>query len=266
MLIDVTIARRLELSSAQRAIDFARTQQLTHSDPHIAVESVAGGYLVFAGAGLPLNRAKALGLGQTVSDKDLDFVEEFFRSRGAAARVELCPLADASLGQLLKERGYRFEQFYSALVRPLSEKIAEPGASEVRVCRVSEEDKEVWLDTVARGFSEHDTRTAEMVRLIESTFHSASAQCYLAWAGDQPAGGGAVLFHEGIAKLCSASTRVAFRKRGVQTALLNARLRAAQEAGCDLAHVLTAPGSASQRNVERSGFSLAYTKVVLAKE
>lgn len=232
MFIDATIARRLELSSAQRAIDFARAQQLIHSDSKIAVESVAGGYVVFAGAGLPLNRAKALGLGQIVTDEDLDFVEEFFRSRDAVPQVELCPLADASL----------------------------------RLRRVRQEDKEVWLDTVARGFSERDARTAEMVRMIESTLHSESAQCYLAWVDDQPAGGGAVRIHDGIAKLCSASTRVAFRKRGVQTALLNARLQAAQGAGCDLAHVLTAPGSASQRNVERAGFSLAYTKVVLAKE
>ncbi len=70
----------------------------------------------------------------------------------------------------------------------------------------------------------------------------------------------------GLASFFSASTRPAFRGRGVQTALLHARLAAALGAGCDLAMVHTAPGSASQRNVERLGFRLAYTRVVLARE
>ena len=69
--------------------------------------------------------------------------------------------------------------------------------------------------------------------------------------------------HEGVAEFGGASTRPAFRQRGVQTALLHARMDAAREAGCDLALVVTAPGEDSQRNVERAGFRLAYTKVVV---
>ena len=53
------------------------------------------------------------------------------------------------------------------------------------------------------------------------------------------------------------------RKLGVQYALIAARLAAATEAGCDLAVVYTEPGSESQRNVERLGFRLAYTKVTM---
>ena len=69
--------------------------------------------------------------------------------------------------------------------------------------------------------------------------------------------------HGGVAEFGGASTRPAFRRRGVQTALLHARMDAAREAGCDLALVVTAPGEESQRNVERAGFRLAYTKVVV---
>ena len=58
-------------------------------------------------------------------------------------------------------------------------------------------------------------------------------------------------------------TRPAFRRRGVQTALLQAQLVAAREQGCDLALTITAPGSDSQRNMERAGFRLAYTKAIL---
>jgi len=41
------------------------------------------------------------------------------------------------------------------------------------------------------------------------------------------------------------------------------QLAAAREQGCDLALTITSPGSDSQRNMERMGFRLAYTKAIL---
>ena len=43
------------------------------------------------------------------------------------------------------------------------------------------------------------------------------------------------------------------------------RLAMARDAGCDLAATNTLPGTASQRNAERAGFRVAYTKAVVAK-
>ena len=56
-----------------------------------------------------------------------------------------------------------------------------------------------------------------------------------------------------------------FRGRGVQTALLHARLAAAAEAGCEYAVVVTQGGTTSQRNCERLGFRVAYSKVTVIK-
>jgi hypothetical protein len=58
----------------------------------------------------------------------------------------------------------------------------------------------------------------------------------------------------------------AHRRRGVQTALLSARLAGAAAAGCDIAVVTTQPGSKSQQNVQRRGFDLLYTRAVLVKQ
>ncbi|MCV7070946.1 GNAT family N-acetyltransferase, partial [Mycobacterium rufum] len=52
-------------------------------------------------------------------------------------------------------------------------------------------------------------------------------------------------------------------QRGVLGALLHRRLRDAAELGCDLAVVTTAPASTSQKNVQRTGFQLLYTRAVL---
>ena len=82
---------------------------------------------------------------------------------------------------------------------------------------------------------------------------------FLAWLNGQPVGGGALEIHAGVAALLAAETLPAFRKRGIHTALMYARLAAAADAGCDLAMVHTRPGAASQRNVLRAGFQLVYT-------
>jgi ribosomal protein S18 acetylase RimI-like enzyme len=70
----------------------------------------------------------------------------------------------------------------------------------------------------------------------------------------------------GIFAVCGAGTAVEFRRRGLQTALLHARLAAAAQAGCEYAVVVTQGGSASQRNCERIGFRVAYSKVTVIKE
>ena len=70
---------------------------------------------------------------------------------------------------------------------------------------------------------------------------------------------------DGIAQLTGAATAPALRRRGVQAALLAARLRDAAEAGCDVAVVTTAPGSTSQKNVQRNGFDLLYARLILAR-
>jgi hypothetical protein len=43
--------------------------------------------------------------------------------------------------------------------------------------------------------------------------------------------------------------------------LLAARLDHAARLGCDLAMICTAPGGESQRNSERAGFRIAYTRI-----
>jgi ribosomal protein S18 acetylase RimI-like enzyme len=71
---------------------------------------------------------------------------------------------------------------------------------------------------------------------------------------------------EGVAQLTGAATAPTHRRRGVQSALLAARLADAAAAGCDLAVVTTQPASRSQQNVQRRGFDLLYTRAVLVKE
>jgi GNAT superfamily N-acetyltransferase len=84
--------------------------------------------------------------------------------------------------------------------------------------------------------------------------------CFLAEAGGQPAAAAALCLHEGVALFAGATTVFEYRRRGLQGALLEARMRYAQAQGCDLAIIVSETGSASQRNAERHGFRIAYTR------
>jgi len=69
-----------------------------------------------------------------------------------------------------------------------------------------------------------------------------------------------LVLHDRVALLAGASTVPEARGQGAQRAGLATRLRYAAEAGCDLAMIVTEPGGASQRNAERNGFRIAYTR------
>ncbi len=264
--VDLALARRLEMAQAWRGVRYARAHQELHPELPVRAEPLAGGYLIYTGDGMPLNRAIGLGVHGPVTPADLDLVEQFYRCRNLPSRVDVCPLADETLLELLARRGYRLEKFYSVLLYPLSE----PGVPEsapaeigVRISQAGPEDAELWLKTVAQGFEETDIPAQAMLDILAPNFYTSHSACFLAWIADRPAGGGGMYIHEGVAELGGASTRLEFRRRGVQTALLHARLAAARAQGCDLAMALTSPGSASQRNIERVGFRLAYTKVTV---
>ena len=54
--------------------------------------------------------------------------------------------------------------------------------------------------------------------------------------------------------------RTEARRQGAQLALLEERLRYAASRGCTIGMMGAAPGSGSQRNAERHGFRIAYTR------
>jgi GNAT superfamily N-acetyltransferase len=98
------------------------------------------------------------------------------------------------------------------------------------------------------------------VDIMSCWAHSTIGTCLLGTVDGEVGGGGAVAMHDGVALLGGASTLPAFRGRGLQAALIEARLALAVAAGCDLAMTLTLPGSVSQRNCERQGFRIVYTR------
>jgi len=189
-------------------------------------------------------------------------------------QIELAHLADPATGALLTERGYRLVSFENVLGRAINGepgRITPPG---VEVRPSGDEEFELWLDVVAdavahsdtQGVPSHEEFPREVIEAAERDFAAAGVLRYAALRDGVIAGGASFHMAEGIAQLTGAATAPAHRRRGVQTALLSARLADAAAAGCDIAVVTTQPGSKSQQNVQRQGFDLLYTRAILVKQ
>jgi GNAT superfamily N-acetyltransferase len=256
-------------------VDTSRTVAKLHPQIPTAAEAIAGGWAVFTGIGSPISEARGLGMSGPVTEADMDRLESFYRSRGDAVRIEVCPLADSSFHQLLAARGYRLLEFSNMLACPLAPgenfRIAthhrqkQRRKSRVRRARVrtrmaNSSESSLWADTVARCFAGHMEITQELISVVSCWAHSGLGACYFGLVNGEIAGGGSVAVHARVALLGGAGTMERFRNRGVQQALIAARLRHAARAGCDLAMTVTLPGTSSQRNCERHGFRVVYTR------
>ena len=232
-------------------------------------QPVAGGVAVFAGTGLPLNRAVGMGMDAPVLAADLDALERFYASLGAVSQIDLCPYADASLVALARARGYLPATFLGvfSLALPAPADEAPPTPAEVEVEVVDGAGRETWAGVVARGYLGHDDVHDDAIDLVLARIasHRPEVRLWLGRVGGEVAGAGALAVHDGVAVLFSASTLPVHRGRGVQAALLRARLADAAARGCDLAVVMVVPGSDSERNLERFGFRPAYTRAVLVR-
>jgi GNAT superfamily N-acetyltransferase len=270
LMLDLALARRIEIAEAQAAVGAAEALMGSRPDAGAAVEGIAGGYAVYCGANSAVTQAVGLGLDGVVSEEEFDRLEEFYRSRNEPVRVETCPLADASLIEQFGKHHYRVTEFTNVMAHSVADDSV-AGArrtvpSGVTVERVAKENIDLWTTTVTQGFACDFPLTEGIPEVMRAFASAAQVECYLARWNGAVAGGGTVIIRDGIAGLFGASTLPAFRNRGVQTALLEVRVARAAEMGCDLAVCLAQPGSASLRNVVRQGFAVLYTRVKFERD
>ena len=129
-----------------------------------------------------------------------------------------------------------------------------------------------WLRVLVDGFAVPDESGAggdealpsseDLLGLFRHIFLADGYRRYLALVDGHAAGGAIAWFDGDIAFFGGASTLPAWRRRGVQRALFEARLRDARADGCSIAVLATQPGATSQANAQRRGFSLLYARAI----
>jgi len=274
LFCDTALAERIERAEAQLIAEAGEAAaHRRRADTAGFVIPVCGGVATFAEEGSPFNKVAGLGFAGVPGAAALDEIEQAFAACGAPVQVELAHLADPAIGVLLTGWGYRLTSFENVLGRSLTGEPEWAAAPGVEVRQIGADEFESWFDVVTDGFAHpdssgvpsHEEFPREVIARAERDFAVGMTR-YIALHDGMIAGGARLRTTEGIAQLTGAATAPAHRRRGVQTALLSARLADAAAAGCDIAVVTTQPGSKSQQNVQRQGFDLLYTRAVLVKQ
>lgn len=253
---DLELARRLESTEGHGSAAFVDAQARREPYSGAIRTTIAGTMVMFAGVGSPITQTFCLGMHEKPAARDLDAIERFFTSRGSQVFHEVSPHAGVEVLAMLAGRGYKPIEISNVLYQEIQSAQGAQGALSVR--QIGKHEAEPYGAISVRGWSE----MPEVIPFIHGFALSSVevASCFVAELNGEPIANAALFIHGGVALLAGASTVPEGRRKGAQQALLDARLRAAAAQGCDLAMVVTAAGSASQRNSERNGFKVAYTR------
>jgi hypothetical protein len=254
---DAALAARIDATEAALCTAVAETIE------GAVITEIGGGRSIFARPGSPVNKVIGLGFEGALEERALAELE-----RRGPVRAEVATLADPSVVRALTARGYRVEGFENVLGVPLPSPRA-PDTSGIDVSLTA--DAAAWGAIMVEGFVHPDetsghaeTYPREAIEAVFTDFLLARGfRRYLARLDGEPAGAASLFVHRDVAFLAGATTLPTFRRRGVQNALLARRLADAAVAGCSIACMTTAPGTRSQKNAQRNGFSLLYARAVV---
>lgn len=259
-VIDHDLARRLERAEGEANRRFVEARARIDPSSGASWTEVEGALVMFDGPDSPLTQTFGLGIAGPVTDTTLERIERFFSERAATTFHEVSPLADPATLALLHARGYEPFEFSSVMFQP-AQGHDPPAPSAVRVRRTATAESEIWAQAAGEGWSEFPELQAFMQSFGRVIATSEGALSYVAEIDGRIAATAAMLIHDRVALLAGASTIPSARRRGAQAALLAARMRDAAERGCDVAMMVAQPGGGSQRNAERNGFRIAYTRL-----
>jgi GNAT superfamily N-acetyltransferase len=260
---DKPLSQKLERTEARANASFVEARAKISPEHGAAWTEVAGTYAMFDGLESPLTQTFGLGLFDEITAAELDRLESFFKERGAPVFHEVSPLSGLELVGLLNERNYQPIELTSVLYQPIEAQTdhMRPTNRQIvtRVIEPGEED--IWARTSAGGWATEAEGLADfMFKFGRISAQTEGGYPFLAELDGQPISAGMLFIYDDVAILAGASTIPEGRRRGAQTALLEARLQFARSQGCRIATMGAMPGSQSQRNAEKNGFRIAYTR------
>jgi hypothetical protein len=254
------------------AVERAEADFLVRAAGRGSVTELGGGVAVCLPPPSPLSKLAGLGFAALPTAEELDAVEAVFAQAGVPVKAEVASLADPAVGELLTGRGYRLQGHHHVLGRDLRQPPEPVPGIEVRLVDASDEESITgWIRLAAQGgtvpegqgVAARERNGVEVVEQVLRDLAAAGRRHYLALRDGVAAGAASMRLAGEIAQFTGASTLPEHRRRGVQAALLATRLADAAASGAQVAVLTTRPGSKSQENAVRQGFSVQYTRSLL---
>lgn len=260
---DLDLSQKLERTEASANAAFVEARAKISPETNAEWIEVAGTYAMFDGIESPLTQTFGLGVFEEITNVELEKLEAFFKKHDAFVFHEVSPLAGLDLVALLNERNYQPIELTSVMFQSLESEnsLNLPINPNIKTRIIEKGEEELWARTSADGWASEAQELGDFM----FNFGQISANCkggfpFLAELDGKPISAGMLFVFNDVALLGGASTIPEGRKKGGQSALLAARLKFAQSQGCKIAMMCALPGSQSQRNAEKNGFRIAYTR------
>jgi hypothetical protein len=182
------------------------------------------------------------------------------REHGVKPRFEILPRTDdAALCRELARHGFFASDFHTSLIRdtaPAASAARNADVEQVTTAPVLEE----FLDAYCRGWGVPDSEGFK--NNVRPWLGREGWSLFLARDGGKAAATAILYIEDKVAYLADASCDPAFRRRGLQLALLERRISEAIAVGVDFICSGAAFQSGSHRNMERSGMRVQFVRSI----
>lgn len=264
LLSDLELSQRLERTEGRANADFVEIHASFEPEAGFEWISVGGALVMYDGPESPLTQTFGLGIFEATTADHLAEIESHFKSRNAPVFHEISPLADQAILKLLSERGYSPVELSAVMFQELDPQghPRKPKNPAISTRGIDADEADMWASIAAEGWASEAPELKEFINSIgRITTRTKGARPFLAEIDGKAVATGGLAIYDDTCILAGASTIPAARGQGAQNALLAARLNYAEQHGCRLAMMCALPGSVSQKNAERNGFKIAYTRI-----
>jgi GNAT superfamily N-acetyltransferase len=205
------------------------------------------------------NRVLGLGLDHMPTDDEIGAVLALYRSAGLPCYIQLCPLANwQELGQRLEASGLQRHPSWPVLALIADHWIPVSAQPSIVIELVDTTNRADFIRVMLEAFG----MKPPLDRAIAASLDSPAVFGFLARYDGEPAGTGMLVLQAGVAGLYSGGVLASFRRRGIHSALIAARVRMAIDRGFELIYSETEEiGNQSHRDLARQGFFVVYEHV-----
>lgn len=251
VIITEDLIGRIEGSEARRLMECARAGGFESF-------SVAGGAAAFCGDGNPMTQCSGVGSRGEVSVEVFEQILSLYRGRAELFEFKLSPISPQDLREWVVSRGRAVPEFETILVQSLAAMAPAEVHEDIR--EVSAAGARDYAERSGRWFFGDGDLPPGLVEIITASCVGPAVRTFEGFSEGQPVAGCSVNFAEGVAWLAGAAVDPAHRGQGWHKTMQAFRVRLAQRLGCDLVCQGALPGSISQQNAQKSGFSIAFTR------
>ncbi len=262
--IDKDLSKRLERTEMLENADVVETRSRVDPGSGACWAEIGGAYAMFDDVESPITQTFGLGMFQDVDAGVLEQIEQFFQERGARVAHEVSPMADQSILKLFADRKYRPVELTAVMFQELDPAAPPrtPINPDIQTRIISEDEADIWAGVAAAAWgAEDESLRGFMLDFGKVVARTAGGLPFIAELDGAAIASGGFAIYDDVCILSGAATIPEARRRGAQSALLTARLNYAAANGCRLAMMCAHPGSQSQKNAQKNGFLIAYTRI-----